>query len=99
MQLHGETNTLVAVSMLFLSCFVFVAAGSPNKTIHLEFEKMSTECSFDFLFIYDGNSYRSPLIATLSGDSLPFPVVARSGYVSTWKSLVKHLFFLLSAQK
>ncbi|XP_025111697.1 multiple epidermal growth factor-like domains protein 8 isoform X1 [Pomacea canaliculata] len=77
-------------------CEWLIDAGSPNKTIHLEFEKMSTECSFDFLFIYDGNSYRSPLIATLSGDSLPFPVVARSGYMLLYlysdRNYMKHGF-------
>ncbi|KAL8608232.1 hypothetical protein ACOMHN_016687 [Nucella lapillus] len=62
-------------------CEWLIEAGSPNKSIHLKFKTMSTECSFDFLFIYDGNSYDSPLLATLSGDSFPYPVTARSGYM------------------
>ncbi|XP_041369444.1 multiple epidermal growth factor-like domains protein 8 [Gigantopelta aegis] len=62
-------------------CEWLIDAGSPNKTIHLEFKNMATECSFDFLFIYDGNSYASPLIASLSGDSPPNPVLATSGFM------------------
>ncbi|CAG5128382.1 unnamed protein product, partial [Candidula unifasciata] len=62
-------------------CEWLIDAGSPNKTIHLTFESMSTECSFDFLFIYDGNSYNSRLIATLSGDSPPKEVTASSGHM------------------
>ncbi|XP_076454870.1 multiple epidermal growth factor-like domains protein 8 [Babylonia areolata] len=62
-------------------CEWLIEAGSPNKSIHLKFKAMSTECSFDFLFIYDGDSYSSPLLATLSGDSFPHPVTARSGHM------------------
>ena len=67
---------------LFLPCSLFIIAGSPNKSIHLQFRTLESECSFDFLFVYDGNSYSSPLLASLSGDSLPSPVTAKSGYVS-----------------
>ena len=77
---------------LFILCVL--SAGSPNKTIHLQFRTMSTECSFDFLFIYDGKSYSSPLLATLSGDSMPHPVTARSGYVSKVTSLGGIKFWL-----
>lgn len=63
--------------------FICVSAGGPNKTIQLEFKSMSTECSFDFLFVYDGDSHTSPMLASLSGDSHPSPVVATSGYVSS----------------
>ncbi|CAL1535782.1 unnamed protein product, partial [Lymnaea stagnalis] len=65
----------------YLKCEWLIDAGSPNKTIHLIFENMTTECSFDYLFIYDGKSYNSRLIATLSGDSHPTPITAHSGYV------------------
>lgn len=43
---------------------------------------MDTECSYDFMFIHDGNSYESPLLASLSGDTLPKTIIAKSGYVS-----------------
>ncbi|RUS80438.1 hypothetical protein EGW08_011807, partial [Elysia chlorotica] len=60
-------------------CEWLIDAGEPNKKIFLEFINMSTECSYDFLFVYDGDSYESPLIATLSGDRLPRPMTAYSG--------------------
>jgi hypothetical protein len=30
---------------------------------------------------YDGNSFNSTLLATVSGDTKPRPIVAKSGYV------------------
>ncbi|GFS15989.1 multiple epidermal growth factor-like domains protein 8 [Elysia marginata] len=62
-------------------CEWLIDAGGPSKTILLSFNKMETECSFDFLFVYDGNSYDSRLIATFSGDSLPPNVTAYSGHM------------------
>ncbi|XP_067662212.1 multiple epidermal growth factor-like domains protein 8 [Haliotis asinina] len=62
-------------------CEWLIDAGGPNKTIQLEFKSMSTECSFDFLFVYDGDSHTSPMLASLSGDSHPSPVIATSGYM------------------
>lgn len=53
----------------------------PNKTIYLEFQSLNTECSYDFLFLYDGDSFKSPLLASLSGHNKPEPVIARSGKV------------------
>ncbi|XP_055897034.1 multiple epidermal growth factor-like domains protein 8 [Biomphalaria glabrata] len=65
----------------YLKCEWLINAGGPNRTIHLRFENMTTECSFDFLFIYDGKSYNSHLIASLSGDSHPEDVTAYSGHM------------------
>ncbi|KAJ8025804.1 Attractin [Holothuria leucospilota] len=38
--------------------------GTP---IHLKLEEFGTECSWDHLYIYDGDSIYSPLVAALSG--------------------------------
>lgn len=43
---------------------------------------MDTECTYDYLFVYDGDSYQSPLIASLSGNTLPQPIEAKSGKVT-----------------
>ena len=43
---------------------------------------MKTECSYDYLFVYDGNSYSDNLLGSFSGLTLPDTVVATSGYVS-----------------
>lgn len=43
---------------------------------------MDTECTYDYLFVYDGDSYQSPLLASLSGNTLPQPIEAKSGKVT-----------------
>ncbi len=43
---------------------------------------MKTECSYDYLFVYDGNSYSDKLLGSFSGLTLPDTVVASSGHVS-----------------
>ncbi len=54
---------------------------------------MDTECTYDYLFVYDGDSYQSPLLASLSGNTLPQPIEAKSGKVAkqdTMKETLKH---------
>lgn len=43
---------------------------------------MSTECSYDYVFVYDGDSFKSPLLGSFSGKTEPQQVVATSGSVS-----------------
>jgi len=43
---------------------------------------MSTECSYDYVFVYDGDSFESSLIGSFSGKSQPQQVTATSGAVS-----------------
>ncbi|RZF37106.1 hypothetical protein LSTR_LSTR013802 [Laodelphax striatellus] len=43
------------------------AGGSPNASIRLHFEEFATECGWDHLYIFDGDSVHSPLLAVLSG--------------------------------
>lgn len=62
-------------------CEWLIDAQSPRKSITLTFEKMNTECSYDILFVYDGNSYNSMLLGSFSGDIVPDPVTAFSGYM------------------
>eukprot|EP00057_Strongylocentrotus_purpuratus_P028165 XP_011682639.1 PREDICTED: putative protein tag-53 [Strongylocentrotus purpuratus] len=47
--------------------------------IMLTFTKFATECGYDFVSVYDGNSHQSPMIAALSGDSIPSTLLAESG--------------------
>ena len=57
-----------------------VAAPSNRSTITLAFDALKTECSYDYLFVYDGPSMNSPIIAALSGDVVPTrPLTALSG--------------------
>lgn len=43
---------------------------------------MGTECSYDYVFVYDGDSFKSPLLGSFSGKTEPQQVVATSGSVS-----------------
>ncbi|MBZ3891410.1 Attractin [Sciurus carolinensis] len=60
----------------------------PNKIMRLRFNHFATECSWDHLYVYDGDSIYAPLIAAFSGLIVPErdgdetvpEVVATSGY-------------------
>lgn len=45
---------------------------------------MGTECSYDYVFVYDGDSFDAPLLGSFSGKTDPQNVTASSGYVSTF---------------
>lgn len=40
---------------------------APNSTITLHIEEFATECGWDHLYVYDGDSVESPLLAVFSG--------------------------------
>jgi len=50
-------------------------------TITLEFIEYETECTYDYLFVYDGPSYMSWLLGSFSGNNVPEKLVASSGKV------------------
>uniref|UniRef100_A0A8C9SJ64 Multiple EGF like domains 8 n=1 Tax=Scleropages formosus TaxID=113540 RepID=A0A8C9SJ64_SCLFO len=68
------------------NCEWLIKAPSSSYSIVLNFTFMETECTYDYLFVYDGDSYRSPLLASLSGTTLPEPIEAKSG------KMLLHLF-------
>lgn len=48
---------------LDVKCSWLIEAGnSTNSTIRLHFEEFVTECGWDHLYIYDGDSVHSPLL-------------------------------------
>ncbi|CAH2299403.1 attractin isoform X1 [Pelobates cultripes] len=62
--------------------------GRPNTVLRLRFNHFATECSWDHLYVYDGDSVYAPLVAAFSGlivperesnESVP-EVAATSGY-------------------
>lgn len=62
--------------------------GYPNSLLRLRFHHFATECSWDHMYVYDGDSIYSPLIAVFSGLVVPEnrgnetvpEVVTTSGY-------------------
>ncbi|XP_035260007.1 attractin-like protein 1 isoform X1 [Anguilla anguilla] len=62
--------------------------GYPNAVLRLRFNHFATECSWDHMYVYDGDSIYAPLIAVFSGLIVPEirgnetvpEVVTTSGY-------------------
>lgn len=75
---------------------MFLAPSNSHRIV-LNFTFMDTECTYDYLFVYDGDSYQSPLLASLSGNTLPQPIEAKSGKVSH-EDLVKQAISLIDGR-
>ncbi|XP_066023971.1 multiple epidermal growth factor-like domains protein 8 [Pocillopora verrucosa] len=60
-------------------CEWLIKAPRPNVSITLKFIEFGTECSYDYLFIHDGDFYLSPLIGSISGNNSLHTVVSHSG--------------------
>ncbi|XP_015904894.1 attractin-like protein 1 isoform X2 [Parasteatoda tepidariorum] len=50
-----------------MQCTWLIESGLPNSTIRLEVAHFETECSWDHLYIFDGDSVFSRLLAAYSG--------------------------------
>lgn len=55
-----------------LQCIWLIDGGRDNATIRIQFHQFNTECNYDYLYIFDGDSIYSPLVAALSGDMKDF---------------------------
>ncbi|XP_043275705.1 multiple epidermal growth factor-like domains protein 8 isoform X2 [Venturia canescens] len=62
-------------------CEWLIKANNSRQFITLSFRTMGTECSYDYVFVYDGDSFRSPLLGSFSGKTEPQQVTASSGYM------------------
>ncbi|XP_049279907.1 multiple epidermal growth factor-like domains protein 8 [Anopheles funestus] len=60
-------------------CEWLIRAQNDSQFITLKFRSMGTECSYDYIFIYDGDSFRSPLLGSFSGNTEPQHLIASSG--------------------
>lgn len=56
---------------------------------------MGTECSYDYVFVYDGDSFNAPLLGSFSGKTEPQQVTATSGFVSIWDYILGYLSIFL----
>lgn len=73
----------------YINLFLFMfLANSTNQFITLEFKTLNTECSYDYVFVYDGDSFNSPLLGSFSGKNIPQSVLASSGFVSIFTSFI-----------
>lgn len=50
-----------------LKCSWLIDAPNPNTSITLHLEEFATECGWDHLYVFDGDSVESPLLAVFSG--------------------------------
>lgn len=57
-----------------LQCIWLIDSGRNNATIRIQFYQFNTECNYDYLYIFDGDSIYSPLVASLSGEMKDFGV-------------------------
>ena len=57
---------------------------------------MVTECSYDYVFVYDGETYDSPLLGAFSGATKPDILVATSQYVSCTLSNHSSVFLIVT---
>jgi len=55
-----------------LQCIWLIDSGLNNATIRIQIHQFNTECNYDFLYVFDGDSVYSPLVAALSGDMKDF---------------------------
>lgn len=62
-------------------CEWLIKANDSDKFITLKFQSMGTECSYDYVFVYNGDSFNSPLLGSFSGKTEPQEVIATSGYM------------------
>ncbi|KAG1714971.1 Multiple epidermal growth factor-like domains protein 8 [Nymphon striatum] len=70
-------GSLMAIQLAQL----FTNSNSSKQFITLKFLEMVTECSYDHLFIYDGDSYNDTLLGSFSGSTRPPLVTATSGFM------------------
>ncbi|KAK6618955.1 hypothetical protein RUM44_003336 [Polyplax serrata] len=60
-------------------CEWLIKAQSKDYYITLTFQSMETECSYDYLFVYDGDTVKSPLLGSFSGKTKPQQITSKAG--------------------
>lgn len=69
---HGYLSDGLGFYQTNLQCSWLIDGASENATIRLKIHQFNTECSFDYLYVFDGDSIYSPLVAAISGDMKDF---------------------------
>ena len=55
-----------------------------NDCIAVSFSAFNLEAGVDFLYVYDGPTTGSPLLVTLTGNSIPAPILSSTGCLTFW---------------
>ncbi|XP_055341909.1 attractin-like [Paramacrobiotus metropolitanus] len=80
----GPGNYSVSMHCTWLIDGRSTAGTGEGARVHLRVESLQTECGWDNVYVWDGDSTREPLLATLSGNiqdegNSPFELTAYSG--------------------
>lgn len=51
-------------------CAFLISLSNSSDRILLSFELINTECGWDYLTVFDGESYADPILMSISGDLL-----------------------------
>ncbi|XP_055855625.1 multiple epidermal growth factor-like domains protein 8 [Episyrphus balteatus] len=60
-------------------CEWLIKARNASQFITLTFHSMGTECSYDYIYVYDGDTFNATLLGSFSGRTEPQRLVASSG--------------------
>ncbi|XP_061822707.2 attractin-like protein 1 [Nerophis lumbriciformis] len=60
-----------SVSYKYKTKCTWLIEGFPNAVLRLRFNHFATECSWDHMYVYDGDSVYAPLVAVFSGLIVP----------------------------
>lgn len=74
---------------------VLVLAATKEQFITLKFHSLITECSYDYVYVYDGDSFNSRLLGSFSGKTVPEKIIATSGFVRIFLCSYLVFFFII----
>ena len=57
-------------------------APDPTNRVMITFNSFNIEANYDYLYVYDGSSTSSPLLATLTGTTIPAPITSTSNTIT-----------------
>lgn len=62
---YSKNIFYMKLKRFFFFSFFFFFDFSPNAVLRLRFNHFATECSWDHMYVYDGDSIYAPLVAVL----------------------------------
>ena len=81
-------------------CEWLIKANNSQDFISLTFLQLDTECGYDYVFVYDGESMDAPLLGSFSGKVIPPSVTAKSGkFLQKSCSLIRNVVLSLKVSQ